>query len=190
MPDRCRSTSCRSRWCWSPTTTCAASSDTLGMPTWWHPQIDVDKFLFVGHEPTVWLQEHLKYAHLHWYDVLVALCYFSFFFLPYVTAAVLWLRGRADFYRWSLRFVALSFLGFAFFALIPAAPPWAAARCTRGRGRRPPVQPAVHGLDPAIRPSGGLLGRVHRPPAGRDTRASSASRPRVRRAAPALRRGA
>ena len=33
---------------------------------------------------------------------------------------------------------------FGFFALIPAAPPWAAARCTRGRGRRPSEQPAVH----------------------------------------------
>ena len=34
-------------------------SDSLGMPTWWHPQLDVDKFIFFGHEPTVWLQEHI-----------------------------------------------------------------------------------------------------------------------------------
>jgi hypothetical protein len=106
-------------------------SDKLGMPTWWYPQVDVDKFLFAGHEPTIWLQEHLKHPDVRWYDVLVTLCYCSFFFLPYITAGVLWLRSRADFYRWSLRFVGLSFLGFALFALIPAAPPWAAARCTR-----------------------------------------------------------
>ncbi len=36
-------------------------SDTLGMPTWWHPQVDVDRFLFFGTEPTVWLQAHLRY---------------------------------------------------------------------------------------------------------------------------------
>ena len=104
-------------------------SDTLGMPTWWHPQVAVDKFLFGGSEPTLWLQERLKYPAVQWYDIVVCLCYYSFFFLPYVTAGVLWLRSRRAFYRWSLRFVSLSFLGFAFFALIPAAPPWAAALC-------------------------------------------------------------
>lgn len=104
-------------------------SDTLGMPTWWHPQVAVDKFLFGGSEPTLWLQERLKYPAVQWYDIVVCLCYYSFFFLPYVTAGVLWMRSRRAFYRWSLRFVSLSFLGFGFFALIPAAPPWAAALC-------------------------------------------------------------
>ncbi len=105
-------------------------SESIGMPTWWHPQIDVDRFLFLGHDPTVWLQEQLKHADVRWYDVVVTLCYISFFFLPYVMAGVMWLRSRSDFYRWSLRFVALSFFSFALFVLIPAAPPWAAARCT------------------------------------------------------------
>ena len=117
-------------------------SDSLGMPTWWHPQVDVDKFLFFGHEPTVWLQERLLYPDVRWWDVLVALCYVSFFFLPYVTAALLWLRSRRDFYRWSLRFVALSFIAFTFFALTPAAPPWAAAKCTA-------AQVADHAYNPA-----------------------------------------
>ena len=121
-------------------------SDTLGMPTWWYPQINVDKFLFFGTEPTVWLQAHLRYFHPHWWDTLVGLCYISFFFLPYVTAAALWLRSRTDFYRWTLRFVPLSFLAFGFFALIPAAPPWAAARCAPDAGRQPPEQPVLHGL--------------------------------------------
>src|SRR4051794_37776261 len=60
-------------------------ADTAGMPTWWRPQIDVDKFLFFGTEPTVWLQQHLKFSTVQWWDVLVSLCYISFFFLPYVT---------------------------------------------------------------------------------------------------------
>jgi hypothetical protein len=108
-------------------------ADTVGMPTWWTPPITVDKFLFFGHVPTVWLQEHLKHQRFSgttWYDVVVCLTYYSFFFLPYVTAAFMWLRSRTEFYRWSLRFVALSFLGFAFFVLIPTAPPWAAAHCS------------------------------------------------------------
>lgn len=108
-------------------------SDTVGMPTWWHPQIEVDKFLFAGHEPTLWLQEHLKHARytgVRWYDLVVCISYYSFFFLPYVMAGVMWLRSRADFYRWSLRFVGLSFFAFSLFLLIPSAPPWAAALCT------------------------------------------------------------
>lgn len=131
-------------------------SDTLGMPTWWYPQIDIDKFLFLGTEPTVWLQAHLRYPRVQWWDILVALCYVSFFFLPYVTAAALWLRSRADFYRWALRFVPLSFLAFAFFALVPAAPPWAAARCAPSDVAGHPSAPGCMGF--ASRPDGGLLG--------------------------------
>jgi hypothetical protein len=140
-------------------------SDSLGMPTWWHPQIDADRFLFLGTEPTVWLQEHLKQAQSRWWDALAALCYVSFFFLPYVTAAVLWMRSRADFYRWSLRFVALSFLGFTFFALTPAAPPWAAAKCTAAQVADHPYNPACLYGDPQLTPHGGILGAMtsHQP---------------------------
>lgn len=107
-------------------------SDTVGMPTWWHPQLAMDRFLFFGHEPTIWLQEHLKHAanDVRWYDLVVCLAYLSFFFLPYLTAGVMWFRNRADFQRWALRFVGLSFLCFLLFLLSPAAPPWAAALCT------------------------------------------------------------
>ena len=116
-------------------------SDQLGMPTWWHPQIDLDRWLFFGHEPTVWLQEHLKHHDIRWYDVVACLCYCSFFFLPYITAGVLWLRSRTAFYRWSLRFVSLSLFGFTMFALIPSAPPWAAASCTEAQIADHPSNP-------------------------------------------------
>jgi PAP2 superfamily protein len=136
-------------------------SDRVGMPTWWHPQLDVDTFLFAGHEPTVWLQEHLKHARyvgVRWYDLVVCVSYYSFFFLPYVMAGVMWLRGRADFYRWSLRFVGLSFFAFSLFLLIPAAPPWAAALCTAKEVAGHPNDPAcMH--TPAHAVPGNLLGQ-------------------------------
>jgi hypothetical protein len=135
-------------------------ADTLGMPTWWHPQVDVDRFLSFGREPTVWLQEKLKYPDVRWWDVVVCLCYISFFLLPYVTAGALWIRGRADFHRWAGRFVTLSFLGFGLFALIPAAPPWAAARCTAAQVADHPSNPGCLGLDGRFVPSGGILGRM------------------------------
>lgn len=134
------------------------AADTLGMPTMWHPQVDVERFMFFGREPTVWLQAHLKHPDVRWYDVVVAVCYVSFFFLPYVLAGVMWLRSRADFYRWSLRFVALSFIAFAFFALTPAAPPWAAAKCSAAQIANHPSNPScMYNGDP--RP-GGLLGMM------------------------------
>lgn len=132
-------------------------ADTVGLPTWWHPQVDVARVLFLGREPTVFLQEHLKYADVRWYDVAVCACYYTFFFLPYLTAGVLWLRGRTDFYRWSVRFVALSFLGFLFFVLVPAAPPWAAARCTAVEVAGHPSSPAcMNASGNAV--AGGILG--------------------------------
>ncbi len=139
-------------------------SDGLGMPTWWRPQVAIDKFLFFGHEPTVWLQEHLKHADVRWYDVAVCICYFSFFFLPYVTAGVLWLRGRTDFYRWGLRFVSLSLFGFTMFALIPSAPPWAAANCTATEVASHPNNPLCM-YYPSPDRHGGVLGAMtsHQP---------------------------
>ena len=135
-------------------------ADTVGLPTWWHPQADLDRALFLGHEPTVLLQEHLKHADVRWYDVVVCACYYTFFFLPYLTAGIMWLRSRADFYRWSLRFVALSFLGFLFFVLIPAAPPWAAARCTAAEVAGHPSGPDCMDYS-GNAASGGILGRYH-----------------------------
>jgi PAP2 superfamily len=145
-------------------------ADTFGMPTWWHPQIEVDRLLFLGHEPTVWLQEHLKYgprySGVRWYDLVTCISYYSFFFLPYVTAAVMWLRSRADFYRWSLRFVGLSFFAFTLFLLIPAAPPWAAALCTADEVSDHPNNPTCMNLGPHAVPHN-LLGSftTHQPDA-------------------------
>lgn len=142
------------------------ASDTLGMPTWWTPQLNVDKAIFGGTEPTVWLQEHLKYARAQWWDVLVCATYISFFLMPYVVAAVLWVRSRTEFGRWTTRFVGLSLLGFLLFALIPTAPPWAAARCSGAEVSSHPSAPAcLLGPTSAEVRSGGLLGHMtqHRP---------------------------
>jgi hypothetical protein len=102
---------------------------------------------------------------VQWYDVLVCACYYSFFLLPYVTAGVMWLRSRTDFYRWSLRFVSLSLLGFALFALIPSAPPWAAAVCTGADVSGHPHNPSCMARQGGLVP-GNLLGTIAHPHAG------------------------
>ncbi|MGH3523532.1 MAG: phosphatase PAP2 family protein, partial [Mycobacterium sp.] len=135
-------------------------SDKLGMPTWWQPQIDVDRFLFFGKEPTVWLQEHLKLPHPPWWEVVMSTVYMSFFILPYVVAGVLWLRNRNDWKAFVLRFVALQFLALIVYILLPAAPPWAAARCTADEVVSGPSDPKCMFHSARGVPDGGLLGAM------------------------------
>jgi membrane-associated phospholipid phosphatase len=140
-------------------------ADSLGMPTWWHPQLEVEKWLFFGHVPTVWLQEHLKDATPQWWEVPVALTYLSFFIVPGATAAVLWVRRRRDFYRWSTRYVVLSFLCYLVFALAPTAPPWAAARCTAKQIAGHPSAPHCMATGYFLH-TGGILGLAAHPRSG------------------------
>lgn len=141
------------------------AAETLGMPTHWHFQLDVDKALFGGHVPTVWLQEHLRYQHVQWWEIPVALCYLSYFVLALATAGVLWLRSRRDFYRWVARYVSLCLVAFTIFALFPAAPPWAAARCSNADVASHPSHPACMFQPPAL-VNGGLLGPFQHAHAG------------------------
>ena len=86
--------------------------------------------MFAGTVPTVWLQERLKLAYPPWWEIVISTVYMSFFILPYVVAAVLWLRDRAEWKAFVRLFVGLSFVALIIYTLLPAAPPWAAARCT------------------------------------------------------------
>jgi hypothetical protein len=110
--------------------------------------------------PTVWLQERVKLAEPPVWEVAVSTIYMSFFVLPYVVAGVLWLRNREDWKAFVRRFVALSFTALAIYIVLPAAPPWAAARCTREAVVGGPSYPDCMFGTPAGVPDGGLLGAV------------------------------
>lgn len=133
----------------------------VGTPTMWLPQVQWDKWLFFGTVPTVWLQERLKQAAPPWWEVSISTVYMSFFILPYVVAGVLWLRDREDWKAFVRRFVALSFAALAIYIVLPAAPPWAAARCTPAEVAGGPSYPACMFGTPAGVPDGGLLGAMH-----------------------------
>jgi PAP2 superfamily len=133
----------------------------VGTPTLWRWQVDVDRWMFVGNIPTVWLQERLKLANPPWWEVVISTVYMSFFVLPYVVAGVLWLRDREDWKAFVRRFVALSFTALAIYIVLPAAPPWAAARCTSDDTLGGPAYPAcMLGTPQGVR-GGGLLGSMH-----------------------------
>jgi hypothetical protein len=132
----------------------------VGRPTLWHWQADADRWLFFGSMPTVWLQEHLKSPQPPWWEVAGSTVYMSFFILPYVVAAVLWLRDREEWKAFVRLFVGLSFAGLVIYALLPAAPPWAAARCTADDVADGPSGPqCMFGSARGV-PDGGLLGAM------------------------------
>jgi PAP2 superfamily len=134
----------------------------IGAPTLWHFQPQADRWLFFGTVPTVWLQERIKMPQPPWWEVIISGIYMSFFVLPYVVAGVLWLRNRLDWAAFVRRFVLLSFAALVVYVVLPAAPPWAAARCTPANVTGGPSNPHCMFSSAAGVPHGGLLGSMHR----------------------------
>jgi hypothetical protein len=106
-----------------------SQADTLFFSAHVRPQLHADEILFLGRVPTVWLQERLwdGAGHLHWYDYATWAVYASYFLATYVVAAFLWFFARDLFRRFVVTVVLLSLMGFATYALFPAAPPWLAS---------------------------------------------------------------
>ncbi len=119
----------------------AASS--VGFPTHWELPARVDRAIGLGQVPSVWLQERVaaRYDALPWWEMITASVYMSFFVVPLVLAGALWLRSRRQFIRFMTRLVLVSAVALVGYVLVPAAPPWAAARCTH-------VEVAGHPADP------------------------------------------
>jgi hypothetical protein len=137
------------------------AADMLGAPTLWRFQPDADRWLFFGTVPTVWLQERIKLPQPPWWEVIISSIYMSFFILPYAVAGVLWLYNRTDWAAFVRRFVALSFAAVAVYVVLPAAPPWAAARCTAADIASGPSNPLCMYRSAAGVPDDALLGAMH-----------------------------
>jgi hypothetical protein len=132
----------------------------VGRPTLWHWPADADRWLFFGTMPTVWLQERLKQPTPPWWEVIISSVYMSFFILPYVVAAVLWLRNRDEWKAFVRMFVGLNFAALIVYVLVPAAPPWAAARCTAADVSGGPSDPRCMFRSARGVPDGGVLGAM------------------------------
>ena len=93
------------------------------------PQLDADRFLFFGDVPTVWLQDHLWHgaSDLRWWDYTAWAVYMSYFLATYLLAGALWLFARDRFRAYVANVSLLAAMGFATYALFPAAPPWLAS---------------------------------------------------------------
>ncbi len=166
------------------------AADMLGGRTLWQFQAGVDRWLFFGTVPTVWLQEHIKLAQPPWWEVIISSIYMSFFVLPYVVAGVLWLRNRTEWAAFVRRFVALSFAALVVYVVLPAAPPWAAASCTPTDVAGGPANPPCMFRGAAGVPDGGLLGAMRLSQPGCSPIRRANLHPRMGHAASPVGRGA
>ncbi len=93
------------------------------------PQLRFDEVVFAGNVPTVWLQERLwdGPAAIDWIDYAAWIVYLTHFFGTLTVAACLWLAASRLFRRYAAMVSLLALLGFATYALFPAAPPWLAS---------------------------------------------------------------
>ncbi len=105
------------------------ADDWLGITAHVRPQLVADEWIGLGEIPTLRLQRALyDPGPVGWWEVPVTLTYISHFFVPFVIAAVFWLRDRRRYWQYVCRFVTLSFAAAITFVLFPAVPPWLAAR--------------------------------------------------------------
>lgn len=90
--------------------------------------ITLDRLLFFGHAPTSWLQARLfdptRLRPLDWLTVQI---HWSYFLLPHLTAALVYLFRRDLFPRFVALVLLTFYLGLVLYFLLPTAPPWLAA---------------------------------------------------------------
>ncbi len=104
-------------------------ADELGGRTLVAPQIAAEKALFFGHVPTVELQTAFyDPERAHWYDFAAAGLHLTHFVIPVFFAAIVWQSYRRFHVQYMTSFVALSYVAYVTFVLMPTAPPWLASQ--------------------------------------------------------------
>ena len=89
----------------------------------------IDRVLFFGVNPNVWLQQHLNVSNkLAWYEYPLAVTYMTHFIVPIAAAVMLWIKNRERWVQYMRRFTILMLSGVATYVVFPVAPPWLAAR--------------------------------------------------------------
>lgn len=90
--------------------------------------IHLDRALFLGTEPTRWLQSRLfdpsRLRLLDWFTVQM---HWSYFAVPHVAAALVWVFRRELFPRFVALVLGTFYAGLVIYFLLPTAPPWLAA---------------------------------------------------------------
>lgn len=91
--------------------------------------VDLEKTLFGGVVPTLWLQEHFYRAgSVGVVDALAVATHLSYFVVPHLFALLVWKLGYERFRRHTQELLVTAFAGLAVSFAIPTAPPWLAGQ--------------------------------------------------------------
>ena len=102
-------------------------ADSVGFPLQVELPRNIDRFLFFGTDPNVWIQEQFLRPTIQWYDVMGSLVYFTHFIFPVALSVYFWIRHRTEWVRYVRRFATVLFAGVATYIVLPTAPPWMAS---------------------------------------------------------------
>jgi membrane-associated phospholipid phosphatase len=107
-------------------------ADRAGFPLQVEAPRNIDRFMFFGTDPNVWMQRHFyNRDYVHWYDKVASATYFTHFIFPVIAIAVVWVTSHREWARFIKRFASLLMVSCAMFVLMPTVPPWMAADTKR-----------------------------------------------------------
>lgn len=103
-------------------------ADQTAIPIRTQYVIHLDRTLFLGHEPTQWLQARLfDPTRLRLLDWLTVQVHWSYFALPHLAAATVYVFRRDLFPRFVALVLGTFYAGLVVYFLLPTVPPWLAA---------------------------------------------------------------
>lgn len=102
-------------------------ADDLNGSVHYTEMIDFDRWMFLGHLPTVVLQEWWWRGHVQWYDFYFYFLYTLHFLMPVILAVIIWKKADKHYWQFMWAIVGLSFAAFVTYIVFPAAPPWMAS---------------------------------------------------------------
>ena len=100
-------------------------ADQLGTPVHKTLVRNIDRAMFFGADPNVWLQQRLNVSSdLAWYEYPLAITYMTHFIFPMGVAVLLWWTSREYWVKYVRRLSILFFLAVVTYIVLPVAPPW------------------------------------------------------------------
>jgi len=122
-----------------------SAADGLGMPLQVESVRNIDRALFFGADPNVWLQRRFYSPDVvRWYDVAASVVYYTHFVVPVAAIVALWVLARHEWVRYMRRLATVLLVACVSFVLLPTAPPWIAG------GGEPTIR--LDALPPVARP--------------------------------------
>jgi hypothetical protein len=113
---------------WMIFTLLRALADETGIPLRTDEVTAIERWMFFGATPTIWLQSRLfDPTSIAWYDYLTTFIHWSYFFVPHVAAIIIWKNSPALYRRFLLTVMITLGIGLLIYFITPAAPPWLTA---------------------------------------------------------------